>query len=57
MPSAEFEPAISKIKRLQTYILDRTTTGIGPQYITGMRGIMTFRSPTDRIYDVGPIRL
>jgi hypothetical protein len=29
MPSAEFEPAIPAIKRLQTYALDRTATGIG----------------------------
>jgi hypothetical protein len=27
--SAEFEPAIPKIKPLQTYALDRTATGIG----------------------------
>ena len=27
MPSAEFEPAIPVIKRLQTYALDRTATG------------------------------
>ena len=29
IPSAEFEPAISGIKRLYTYALDRTATGIG----------------------------
>ena len=29
MPSAGFEPAIPAIKRLQTYTLDRTATGIG----------------------------
>jgi hypothetical protein len=29
MPSAEFKPAISEIKRLQTYALDSTATGIG----------------------------
>jgi len=28
MPSAEFEPAIPAIKRLQTYFLDRTATTI-----------------------------
>jgi len=30
MPSAKFEPAISGIKRPQTYALDGTATGIGP---------------------------
>jgi hypothetical protein len=29
MPSAEFEPAIPAIERLQTYALDLTATGIG----------------------------
>jgi hypothetical protein len=29
MPSSGFEPAIPAIKRLQTYALDRSTTGIG----------------------------
>jgi hypothetical protein len=31
MPSAGFEPAIPKIKRLNTYALDRTAIWIGPQ--------------------------
>jgi len=30
MPSAEFEPAITAIKQLQTYALDRMATEIGP---------------------------
>ena len=29
MPSAGFEPAILEIKRVQTYALDDTATGIG----------------------------
>ena len=29
MPSAEFEPAIPGIQKLQTYVLARTATGIG----------------------------
>jgi hypothetical protein len=29
MPSVGFEPAIPAIKRLQTYALERTATGIG----------------------------
>ena len=33
MPSSGFEPAISEIKRLQTYAVDRTVTGIGAMFI------------------------
>jgi hypothetical protein len=33
MPSAGFEPAIPAIKRLQTYALDSTATGIGNSLI------------------------
>jgi hypothetical protein len=33
MTSAEFEPEISAIKRLQTYALDRTATAIGIYYL------------------------
>ena len=36
MPSAGFEPAIVAFRRLQTYALDRTATGIGDLYITGL---------------------
>jgi hypothetical protein len=35
MPPVGFEPAIPAIKRLQTYALDRTTTGIGHQILLG----------------------
>jgi hypothetical protein len=35
LPSAGFEPAIPSIKRLQTYDLDRTTTGIGNIHLLG----------------------
>jgi len=35
MPSAEFEPAISAIKLLQTYALDRTA--IGPRIFLGIK--------------------
>lgn len=34
MISAEFEPGIPGIQRLQTYILARTTTGIGSLTLT-----------------------
>ena len=33
MPSAEFEPAIPAFKRVQTYALHRTATGIGLPFI------------------------
>jgi hypothetical protein len=32
MPSAGFEPAISSVKRMKTYALDSTATGIGKLY-------------------------
>jgi len=33
MASAEFEPAIPAIKRLQTYALDREVTSVGLNYL------------------------
>jgi len=33
MPSAEFEPNIAAIKRLQTLAFDHTATGIGNQLV------------------------
>jgi hypothetical protein len=37
MPSVGFEPAIPAVKQLQTYALDRTATGIGPEYHNKLR--------------------
>jgi len=34
MPSVGFDPSIPAVKRLQTYIVDRTPTGIGLIYDT-----------------------
>jgi hypothetical protein len=34
MPSAEFEPAISVIEQLKTYVFDRTATVIGLAVVT-----------------------
>ena len=41
MPSAGFEPAISAIKRPQTYALDRAVTGIGASTFFGKNLLLT----------------
>jgi hypothetical protein len=43
MPSAEFEPATPATKRLQTYTLDRSATGIGNIFTIPPKSFYVFK--------------